>query len=481
MRRWLSRWLPWIVGAGGAAACAVGAALTLALGAPPSFLLAYLVGILLGILGALVAAREPRNSIGWLMCAISVATSLLHLPSGYAYYALVSHHGSWPLASVAAWFGTWSWVPVIAFLPLISVRFPDGRTQRYMHAVDWIVVSGVVLFAGGIALAPASTVLGFSSIPGVKVAEMERHFHDLAAGLVPGEVAAQFRSLGLVFLVTGYVASATALVTRFRAARGEQRLQIEWFAYAGALVAVAFVYGGVAWTFLGQPLYLALTPLEVAVVGLPIAIGIAILRYRLYDIDILINRTLVYGSATAILGGVYSAVVTLLNRLFISVSGQKSDAAYVVTAFVVVIAFGPIKDWLQRTVDRRFPHSAPGQVLDEFRSGVEAVVTVLDVDRIAREFLERTTTAFDAHGAALYLERSSSEPYVRGDVSGPSAIEVPLRHEGRGVGRLALGTRRGGLEYTKADRAALDRSAAAVAEAIVLASELGRRGAFATR
>jgi hypothetical protein len=466
--------LAWILGVAGTLACCAGAAVSIAFRAPDSLLPAYVVGGLMAVLGAVIATREPRNSIGWLMCAVALAVSLIHLPAGYAYYALAIQHGSWPLGSLFAWWAAWSWVPQLALLPLISVRFPDGKAQGHMRAVDWLAIAGVTIFALAIALEPAAAVLGFMPIPYPRINEMLPYFHDAAAGLLPVHLLAQLQGLGLVFMVGSYVASATALLTRLRDARGDQRLQIEWFAYAGALVAVALVYGGLAWNFLGQPLYIALTPLGLAALGLPVALGIAILRYRLYDIDLLINRTLVYAGLTAILGALYAAVVTFLNRLFISVSGQKSDAAYVVTAFVVAVAFGPVRDWLQRQVDRRVGRRDAPQLLDEFRTGVDAVVAVLDADRVMRQLVDQAVGAFNARGAALYVGSSAEPVYTRGDWSGRAGADVAMRHDSKEVGRLVMGVRRGGAEYAERDRAALQRSADSVAEAIALAGRLGR-------
>lgn len=474
--------LAWALAVAGVVVCSAGAAASIAFAAPASFLLIYVVGALMAVLGSLVAAREPHNPIGWLMCGLAFAASLVHLPTAYGYMALVLDPGRWPLGSQAVWFASWGFVAVIVFLPLISVRFPDGNVQRPWAVAEWLTLAGAVVFAAGIALSPTEWLVTFLSIPGTRVRELAPLVHGPLPPSLSESQLALVRSVGITGVLAGYVGSALAVIARFRGATGDQRLKLKWFAYAGCLVAATFLYGAVAWIALRQPLYLAFTPLEFAAVTLPLAIGIAILRYRLYDIDILINRTLVYGSATAVLAALYSAVVTLLNRLFISASGQRSDAAYVLTAFVVVVAFAPIRDWLQRLVDEWFPHSTPSQVLDRFRAGVESVVTVMDVERIGREFVDRAMSAFDARGAALYLGSESLPAYTRGDWDRTKVgIEVTCRHRGDEVARLVLAERRGAHEYTAADRGALERSAASVAEAIVLASELARGRSLVAR
>jgi hypothetical protein len=142
-------------------------------------------------------------------------------------------------------------------------------------------------------------------------------------------------------------------MSRLRHSSGVERLQLKWIAYSGAVMALALSAGGVAANHLHFPLYVALMPFEITALTLPLAIGVAILRYRLYDIDLIINRTLVYIAATATVAAAYAAMTTLAQRAFIASTGQKSDAAYVLTAFAVVAVFSPLKDWIQRGVDAR--------------------------------------------------------------------------------------------------------------------------------
>ncbi|HEV2475871.1 MAG TPA: hypothetical protein VGX22_04985 [Candidatus Dormibacteraeota bacterium] len=463
------------MGGGAAAACVLGGIVCVGIDAPRSFLLVYLIGLLLALLGALVVAREPRNTIGWLMVAYAWLVSLMQTIPAYGYAAVGVHHGSWPLGSLAALIGTWIWVPSVGFLALIAVRFPDGQGRRFGRVVDWIYLSGSALFALAIAVEPPAVALQFSAFPSLLLDKMLPYFQDPIPFHLGAQVLAAAQGAGITLILVGSIVAAASLILRYRQAHGDERLQIKWFAYSAGLCAAAVAYGGVAWDVFGQPLYLAMTPLEFAGLTLPAAIGIAILRYRLYDIDLIINRTLVYGGLTAILGALYAAVVTLLNRFFISVSGQRSDAAYVVTAFVVVIAASPVKDWLQHQVDRRVRHGSPSAMLDRFRSDVDAVVSVIDVHRVARRLLDQAIEAFDARGAAVYLDSNDeSKPlYSRGYVNGEIEVDVALRYDGTQYGRLVLARRRGDIEYTAHDRAVLQQSADSVGEALALAAHLG--------
>jgi hypothetical protein len=434
----------------------------------------------MGVLGALVASRVPGNSIGWLMCANSLAGSLLFLPLDYGYAALVATHSSWPLSQVALWIGSWAWVPSLGlFFPLILAWFPDGRVPHRWRVVDWLAVSGTMVLGISIFLASSSVTRRFMPIGPATFTTLAPWVENPLGRLLPEGWLDALRYLGLALILLAYVAAVASLVNRFRSARGDERLQLTWLAYAGVLIAVVLVFGigaviaseGPDAIVRGQAFGDAFVPLSYAAFALPLAITIAILRYRLYDIDLLINRTLVYVSLTAILYAVYVAVTTFMQRLVISISGQKSDAAYVLAAFVVAGAFSPVKDWLQRVVNRRLGGATSSAALDQFSARVEAVVAVMDMHSIASQLVDQAASAFAARGASVFLSAGNSPgPFYSCDrLDGDAAVEVDLRHDGRQVGRLLLGSRRGGVAYTKRDLASLQRSADAVGKALALA------------
>lgn len=478
------RILAWSVGITGALTCAVGVAFLLGFGVFTPFSLPCVALIASALLGALVASRQPRNSVGWVMCAGAIAGALLFLPLDYGYSAQVLHHGRWPLGGAALWVWSWAFAPTFGmYFPMLAVRFPDGRVLKTWRFVDWLAVAGTLLLMAGLFFAPPSVLRGFAPSTGFGLFQLLGSLIQNPVGsLVPDSVLAVLRIISLALISLAYVAAVASLIERFRHARSLERAQIKWFAYAGIVMAAALICGlvwavltsGVGFLITGLSLGDALIPLAFAAISFPLAVAIAILRYRLYDIDLIINRTLVYGGLTAILGAVYAAIVTFLNRLFISASGQKSDAAYVVTAFVVVFASSPVKDWLQRQVDRRIRHRSPTSVLSEFRADVEAVVSVFDVHRVARRLVDQAIEAFDAHGAALYLQPSEVQPaYSRGHLNGGVEIEIPLRYEDHQIGRLVMGGRRGDLDYTDRDRDLLQESADSVGEALALAADFG--------
>lgn len=466
----------WAVGLAGAVACTITVAWSLVLGLYSVHLLFYATFIAAGILGALIGARDPNNGVGWIMSIASLAAVLFFLPVDYGYTALVVESGAWPLGRLALWFGAWAWAPLLGlFLPSLTVRFPDGQVPRRWRSVDWLAIAGTITFAAGIAFAPAQVGARFVQVPdqvdsalGVAAARspLPVSLDSSAAELI---IAA-----GIAVMLLAYLFAVLSMVDRFRHARGDRRLQLEWFAYAGLLVIGFEIGGGVAlimgWQ-LGSDIDVAI---HLAPFALPLAIAIAILHRHLYDIDVLINRTLVYGALTAILAATYTAGITLLQRLFVTVSGQRSDAVYVLTAFAIVIGFTPVKNWLQGWVDAHVGRQGSAAAMDAFSSEVASIVSVIDAGMVARRLVDQSASAFGAAGAAIYLRSAGPSPaYARGSLDGDGCVEIPLPARGRTLGRLVVGRRPGGATYTVRDREALQRSADSVAQALLVAERLG--------
>src|SRR5690242_16374440 len=221
-----ARTLAWALGGGAAAACVLGGVVCIALGAPRSFLVIYVIGILLALLGAVVVAREPRNSIGWLMVAYAWLVSLMRTIAGYGYVSLGVNRGAWALGSPAALVGAWIWVPSVGFLALIAVRFPAGRAHRLGGFVDWPYAVGSALFALTISLEPPSVLLGFSALPSALIAKMLPYFQDPIPLHPAAHVLAQAQGVAITLIVLANAAAAASLILRYRQTRGDERLQI---------------------------------------------------------------------------------------------------------------------------------------------------------------------------------------------------------------------------------------------------------------
>jgi hypothetical protein len=203
----------------------------------------------------------------------------------------------------------------------------------------------------------------------------------------------------------------------------------------------------------------------------PIAIAISILRYRLWEIDLLISRTLVYVPLTAILAGLYTASITLFQRLFGAFTGNKSDTAIVISTLILASLFTPIKNSLQSVVDRRFKKSEnPHERLQAFRNRVQSVVEVLSYRRMAERLVMEACAAFGCKGGAVYLGDKNDLHllYSSEGWDGEQQLTVPLRSHGVKLGMVVLGARKDGKEYSKQDRETLKSVVEVVADAVML-------------
>jgi hypothetical protein len=291
------------------------------------------------VVGALVASRHPRNTIGWLFCAIGLAVGFNGLAGGYAEYWLVSGRGSRSLGETAAWFGTWAWTAQLVALTFLLLLFPDGRlpSPRW-RPMTWLAGLGIGGFVVGYAF-DAGPLEDFPQI-------VNPYGIDSPVVSVVGVAG------GLV-VVGSMVASALSVIVRARHAGWVERQQIKWLAYGGAVVVgTSLVAGAIAiWS-----VTVSILIINLALLGLPLFTGIAIARYRLYDIDIVINRTLVYGALTAALVGVYFGGVTTTEAIFRSLTGQEQQPqlAIVVSTLVIAALFTPLRRRIQSFIDRRF-------------------------------------------------------------------------------------------------------------------------------
>jgi MFS family permease len=293
------------------------------------------------VLGGLIASRRPKNLYGWLWLGLGLSAALLQLAGSYSAYALVVEPGSLPAPRTVSQVLGIGWGMGIILLPFLFLLFPTGRlpSQRWRPVAWAVLVAGAVLLIVGMLL------------PGENIGPFE---NPLSIGGLVGEVIF-FTAGAVVFTIFGaIILSALSLVFRYRRAGGVERQQIKWFAYAAVLLSGSFVFGG----FLGQDLPGVWDAVfeTVTFVPLYVAVGVAILRYRLYDIDLLINRTLVYATLTALLAATYFGGVTGAQTIFRTLTGQEEQPQIAVVASTLVIAalFNPLRRRIQAFVDRRF-------------------------------------------------------------------------------------------------------------------------------
>jgi hypothetical protein len=302
--------------------------------------------------GALIASRLPRHPIGWLFSALGVTLAAVFALSGWADYALITKRGTAAGGDLAVWTLSWLFlVPLVTVPTLLFLLFPTGRPlSRGWGRLVWLATGAALVSLAGIAFRPGP--IGYE--PPVA--------NPLGVGGAAGDALAFAATAGQVVAIVVLFCAALGMAVRFRRAHGEERLQLKWLAFAATLVAVTFpaAAGGPSEGLAADLLWLSAL---LAFMTLPLAAGVAILRHRLYDIDLVIRRTLIYGGLTAILAGVYLGLV-LLSGLAVG----DSDLAVAASTLAVAALFRPARARVQAAVDRRFYRRRydAGQTLEAF-------------------------------------------------------------------------------------------------------------------
>jgi len=329
-------WLAWAVCAlslAVTALCFLLIALNLSLNTPAYFFWLELTTIAVGysVIGAIIASRLPNHPIGWICCAIGFVAAVDHFGGEYAVYALQAHPDALPGGRAMLWLQGWFWMLFVGLIVFLLLLFPTGRLpSRRWRPFAWVSVA--IVSVGVIYSSVISPDVGFNAPP---------------------------NPMQLSVLLLGLVAAASVVVGR-RGARGIERQQIKWLLYAAPIwfFGSAFKIAVFFFALIEGPWGLWVGYLLVAVGGLggPIAIGVAILRYRLYEIDTLINRTLVYGALTASLALVYFGGVATTQAIFRALTGQvqQPQIAIVVSTLVIAALFNPLRRSIQSFIDRRF-------------------------------------------------------------------------------------------------------------------------------
>jgi hypothetical protein len=352
------------------------------------------------VVGAMVASHEPANPVGWLMLVI--ALSFVVAISGTVY----SSTPGVPGAVTVGWLSSWVWnVWLVLAATVLPLVFPDGRllSPRWRFVVA-LAFLGMLLSIASVVISPKPLELDngvtFANPTGIAGA---------------ASVASAMSGLGNALIGVCIVLAGTSLVLRLRRSHGRARQQVAWFVYVGTVVLVCLavallelvvearpgpepqwstVLGGFAW----------ITALVAIVAGFPIAIGIAILRHRLYDIDVVVNRTLVYGSLTVLLAATYFGLVIGLRFLLQPLTGQ-SDLAVAASTLAVAGLFRPARTRIQRVVDRRFFRSRydATRTLDAFAAQLRQQ---LDLDALGSDLRDIVLTTMQPAHVTLWLRRA---------------------------------------------------------------------------
>ena len=301
------------------------------------------------VIGAIIASRLPDHPIGWICCGIGLTGAVEHFSSEYAIYALLAHPEALAGGKAMLWLCIWVWIVMFGLIVYLILLFPSGRlpSSRWRWFA-WLSVALTLLAVVLMAISPDAALDVLGSSDNVHI-------------FLPNPLGIEglpnlYRPVQTLVLAMGLVAATSVVVGR-RGARGIERQQIKWLLYASAIFFVGNVLkntvfsplGGVSWGLLVGYLLVAVGGL-----GGPIAIGIAILRYRLYEIDTLINRTLVYGSLTVTLVALYFGVIVMLQRVFVIVTGEQSTLAVVASTLLIAALFNPLRRCIQFFIDKRF-------------------------------------------------------------------------------------------------------------------------------
>jgi hypothetical protein len=355
------------------------------------------------VVGALVAARQPRNPVGWQLLAVGMFLTANLTGESYAHYALLTAPGSLPGGLYGAWLG-WTYAPIVAILAIfLPLYFPTGRllSPRW-RPVLWLGVGFLVLAVAGNALWPGPDEL----LQGVGPVRNPVVFLPTAKPLFE-----LLQSLAGLCLLPGLGGAIAALVVRFRRSRGIERQQLKWFTYAAVLAPLPPLAYNV-----DPRIFLVLRPVIFPLV--PISVGVAILRYRLYEIDRIINRTLVYGLLTVLLGGIYAGLVLILGQLFGGLGAEPPSWAVAGATLAVAALFQPARRRIQQVVDRRF-NRRKYNTATTIQAYSVRLRDQIDLDTLSSELLAVVDQTMEPTRVSLWLRPSPPGS------SGPARSEAP--------------------------------------------------------
>lgn len=415
-------------------------------------------GVVVATLGALIVSRQGKNSIGWIFVAVGLVIGLMIVAEAYTAFASASLPG----AVGAAWFASVAQGPVLfGIFVFVFLLFPNGRllSPRW-RPVSWAASAALALVTFSSAALPGP----LQNNPSIR--------NPFGIGPFTGFLHASF-SLGFMVLMLTLAAAAASLVLRFRRSRGDERQQLKWFVSAAVLAAILLLSGPIFW-FVLPPRIAWLWPVAffLAVISIPIATGIAMLKYRLYDIDLLINRTLVYGSLTAGIVGLYVLIVGDLGNALRT--GNNLGISLVATGLVAVL-FQPLREHLQRGVNHMMygERDDPYAVISRLGQRLEGTISP---EALLPTVVETVAQALKLPYAAITLRQDDGFVMAAAvGTPGGEPLSLALIYQQELVGRLLLAPRAPGETFSPADYrllADLARQASIAAHAVRLTADL---------
>jgi hypothetical protein len=317
-------------------------------------------------LGVLIAASRPQNRIGWMFAAIGFLLLFVGFAAEYALYGLYTNPGALPAGAFMAWASIWPWLIGAGLIVLLVLLLPDGRlASRRWRPLAWFVVADTAIMA----LSAAVLLWSFQGL---------QLLGDLESKTL-SPVAEQIIVIGFPLLLVMLLPATASMVLRFHRARGDERQQLKWVAYGAGVLVMSQVFT-VGSDVTGVRLSSTSSQLidTIGLVAVPVVVSIAILRHRLYDIDLIIHRTLVYGGLTALLALVYLGGVVGVGGLVRGLTGQERNNLVVAASTLAVAGlFRPARSRIQRFIDRRF-----------YRSKYDAQQTLADFSAKMRDEID---------------------------------------------------------------------------------------------
>jgi hypothetical protein len=406
--------------------------------------------ILYPVVGSLIVQRRPFSRVAWIMLLLGVALGLGLLLFGYGIVG-VDPDAKFPLALEALVVSQVFFLPTIgSAATMLLLVFPTDRLPGpRWRAVVALAVIGAVVYNAGSVFHRGYFAGGVTGPP-----------NPLYASYELGPVVDFIAIVGNLMTATAFLLGAASVVVRYRTAEAVEAAQIRWIALVGGLAAPAWALAALQlgpWSDLGFQVGLILFA------SLPVAIGVAITRYRLYDIDRLINRALVYGSLTAILAGIFTAAIGLAQRVFVATTGQSSDAAIVLTTLVVATLYAPLRKRLEAVVDRRFKYEE--HRFGAYREELLRVLSVVDAGRAAARLAGEAVRELEASGAAV-LDTSDTAVATAGEWPVDAILRIPVPGRAKQLAAIVVGPRVDGRPHDPRAVAQL-RDVAALAGAAV--------------